>query len=342
MAEIINTIVFPICRRDRILTALETLHENTPFNYKTVVVDQTEPEPEGFAFERQLWDSCDVVIKPHLNYGFAQAVNMGLDMARTKYATVCNDDVEFIPGHDWWAGIEATFEKFPKAAAVNPQTPKCPGWGWAEPGFRYMVPKGWPEPQLRRWGAHSRELQIEFRDVRLKAHKLSQDGAEDSALESKLRSLRREMIAHRERMAPLVYQATMAGPEYVQMLGDEGNWAVIDGFPCWLSVFRSDRLREIGFFDERFWPGGGEDYDMMARAYQAGYRMLASSKSWAWHWWGQSKDRSDGRARALPAAHEHWNVLSVKAGLDGLWIPDCDVWGHGCERTDLEVKRFPL
>lgn len=346
MTEIINTVIVPIVRRDYALDALRSLRRCAPPNYKTIAIDQTRPDFQSASpwhFTKELWDEVDVLIKPHRNYGFAQAVNLGIDMARTEFVTIMNDDVVFIPGHDWWGGIMATFERFEKAAAVNPQSPKEPGWGWAEPGYRYHVPKGWPSQEMNHLGEQDRELQRVFREVRMKAHEMRQAGQQDQALEARLDVYRADMLAVRAQLEPLVYQATMSAPGYVDMLAGDMNWAVVDGFPCWLPVFKRDRLLEFGLFDERFFPGGGEDYDMMARAYQAGYRMLASSRSWVWHWWGQSKDEHDGLEAALPPAQKHWNKLSTKGDPEeGLWDTDVDVWGKGCTRTDPKVYRAPL
>lgn len=343
VGDIVNTVVCPIVRRDHVLKALQTLRANTPPIFKVVVIDQTQPDWE---FSARLWDLADVVIKPHLNYGFSAAVNMGIDMARTEYVTVLNDDCVFIPGHDWWGAVLETFERFPEAAAVNPQSPKEPGWGWAEPGYRYHVPQGWPDAEMNALGQTDRDLQRVFRETRLEAHSLRQSGGDRDRLidlEDCLDELRAKMLAVRAKLEPLVYDATMTAPGYVSMLSDDFNWAVVDGFPCWLPIFKRERLEEFGVFDERFFPGGGEDYDVMARGYQAGYRMLATSRAWVWHWWGQSKDEPRGLEHALPAARKPWNKLSTKGSPEeGLWHPDVDVWGKGCTRTDPQIKRFPL
>jgi len=132
-------------------------------------------------------------------------------------------------------------------------------------------------------------------------------------------------------------------PSNIQRLIDERKGAVHDAVPCWCTVFKRERLEEIGYFDERFKFGGGEDYDFDARCYQAGYRALGTTLSWCWHWWGMTKDEPDGFNVALPNAGEPWNKLSTKGfGNEGLWHPDCSVWGHNCERTDPNVARMPL
>ena len=273
MTEIINTICFPIIRMDFILPALASLREHTPPNYRTIVVNQCKPNRE---FEQMLYQTCDYIIRPHYNLGFAQASNLAMRLAPTPYVTVSNDDILFLEG--WYEGIEKTFAKFPRAIAIGPMSPKEPGWGYGEPGYR-------------------EHLTLEE----------SQD------------------------------------PANIEKLIEKWHGSVIDGLAMFLVVFKREEWQEIGMFDERFRFGGGEDYDSLARIYQAGYRALATSYSWVYHHWGQSKDEKDGFAVALPRQGKAWNYLSTKGNPEeGLWEPDCDIWGSGCTRTDPVVYRAPL
>jgi len=64
-----------------------------------------------------------------------------------------------------------------------------------------------------------------------------------------------------------------------------------DGIITWMTVFDRQALELKGVFDERFCPGGGEDYDINGRFYSTHwpnedsprYRMVATSRSWVWH-----------------------------------------------------------
>ena len=300
MTEIVNTFVFPIIRRDFILPALESLRANTPDNYHVIVIDQTMPEQYNDWVEESLREWCDLRIKTQRNYGFAQAANLGIRLAPTPYITVCNDDVEFI-WDGWWDGIMQTFEKFDNLAAVNPMSPKEPGWGWGRKGYVYYC---------------------------------ANCGA---------RHIDKERPCHCENYEPLNLDDVRGNTSKMQLMIKAANGAMIDGIACWCPVFRRDALDDIGLFDERFLPGGGEDYDWSARCYQAGYRGIATSLSWVWHHWGQSKDARDGFDTALPLARPHWNYLSTKGDpVRGLWDPDVDCWGHNCTRTDENVYRAPL
>lgn len=110
---------------------------------------------------------------------------------------------------------------------------------------------------------------------------------------------------------------------------------VIDGIAMWLPIFKREAFVELGLFEERFIWGGGEDYDMLARAYSCAYpikrelcdptqhrRMVSTMKSWVWHWWGKSKDVKVELDPNLFIGKEPWN------NNDALWGPSFDVWGH--------------
>lgn len=67
----------------------------------------------------------------------------------------------------------------------------------------------------------------------------------------------------------------------------------IDGIAMWGTTLRVDLLEKVGLLDEKFYPGGGEDYDFNARCYDPDwggdrYRLVATSRSWVYHKWGSS------------------------------------------------------
>ena len=275
-SEIINTFVFPIIRTDMILPALRSLRANTPPNFKVIVVNQSDCDRHT---AENIYVLSDIHIETKLNYGFAQSANIGARLATTEYVTICNDDVLFFwPG--WWQAIMDTFAKYDNALGVLPLSPKEPGWGYGEDGYRMHA----------------------------------------------------------------TLEECLADPEgTVERMKAEWKGAVIDGAAMWCITFKREPWVELGMFDERFFPGGGEDYCASARAYQAGYRILASSYSWCWHHWGQSKDEPTGFDEALPNARPGWNKLStIGFGDEGLWHPDVDCWGNNCTRTDPNVYRAPL
>lgn len=320
--SVINTICFPIIRQDFILPALRSLHEHTPPNYKSIVVNQSHSNPE---FEQALYELSDLVIRPHVNYGFAQASNLAMRLAPTPYVTISNCDVLFLD--NWWEGCMETFQRFPRAVGVAPMSPKEPGWGYGEPGYRYLIP---PKP----W--HRRHMELAELHAQIKAGwKEIEDHQVRREILEKLKPIEREL-------EPFVLKAAQ-DPQNIEALVKERKNQVIDGIAMWLVVWKREQFEEIGMFDERFFPGGGEDYCTCYRVYSRNWRALASSLSWCWHWWGQSKDERTGFDTALPPARPSWNKLSTKGfGEEGLYDPDVDVWGRSGVRTDPEVWRAPL
>ena len=63
----------------------------------------------------------------------------------------------------------------------------------------------------------------------------------------------------------------------------------IEGMAAWMPVFKREAVNAVGLFDERFYPGGAEDYDWVARCYSAGYRCVCTCNSWVWHHWTVSR-----------------------------------------------------
>ena len=121
------------------------------------------------------------------------------------------------------------------------------------------------------------------------------------------------------------YKETYTDEEYFSLLKP---W-VIDGICMWMPIFPRERLLEVGLYDERFYPGGGEDYDWNTRAYKKGYRCLGTFNSFVWHWWGKSKDDTASGAIQTPTIEpqRRWNDLS------GLYGGKHDIYGNCPDRT---------
>jgi len=108
---------------------------------------------------------------------------------------------------------------------------------------------------------------------------------------------------------------------------------VVDGIAGFCVIWKRKGLEELGLYEERFYPGGGEDYDMDARAYSCAYptpreecdpthhrRLVSTTRSWVWHHWGQSRSMAQKSPNIF--SREPWNDNSE------LWGPYFDVWGH--------------
>jgi len=105
---------------------------------------------------------------------------------------------------------------------------------------------------------------------------------------------------------------------------------VVDGAVFVMPYFKREVFEKFGLLDERFFPGSGEDMDLMARVYREEGRIVSSSLSWIWHWWSKSKDLFASGELEDPyyKNRSYWNNMGE------LWRPEDneghghDPWGH--------------
>jgi len=110
---------------------------------------------------------------------------------------------------------------------------------------------------------------------------------------------------------------------------------VCDAFAAWGAVFKRKHFDLIGLWEERCYPGGLDDYDMMCRTYRKKYRAVSTRKSWTFHWWGKSKDeQKTAQETGMPIEDSlRW------ADVTYLWPPEfneenpMDVWGFYTSKT---------
>lgn len=108
--------------------------------------------------------------------------------------------------------------------------------------------------------------------------------------------------------------------------------SIVDGSIFIMPYFRREIFEKIGLFDERFFPGSGEDMDFMARAYQKNYRIVSTSLSWVWHHLSKSKDLFASGELEDPyyKNRPYWNNMGE------LWPLGHDPWGK-----DKDGKLLP-
>lgn len=234
-------------------------------------------------------------ITSYRNLGFSKAMNTGIRLSDTPYIGLLNDDLEFI-SDKWWQGILDTFSMDERIIAVNPMSPKEGSWGY-----------GYREDNKDTWQPREGFVTDESR---LGVYPLINGSPIDTAVE--------------------------ASKHYDDLLNNHPVWnkdSMCDGIAMWATIFKKSGLDEVGLLDERFYPGGGEDYCMNIRAYSCAfpidreecdekyhYRMVGSTKSWVWHYWSSS--RGVNPDNKVFDSRERWN------SLDELYHPKVDVWGH--------------
>jgi GT2 family glycosyltransferase len=262
-----NTFVIPVIRTDLIARCLATLYARTPPGFLVYLVDQTA---DGLPVEdlRRQYENLLIVRTPRTathasgNLGFAKAVNLGLALVETRFATICNDDVEFI-NPAWWDGVLATFERFAgpttrrPPAMVTPTSVKLPHWAIGRPpGQDHYV---------------------------------------------------------------LDYRSEWSEADWTFLVGEEHPvndrltirpHTVSQAAEMFCSVVAMDRFRAIGPLNERFYPGGGEDYDYCRRANLHGFACLGTTDSWVYHHWGATRNLV--RRGEIPLDHQlRWNDLGA-------------------------------
>lgn len=255
---------FPIIRTDFIYKAIESLYKYTPVDFRVFVVDQSvEGIDKEFVKKYVHW-----YVRPYQNLGFAKAANEMLWTGYRQgypYLAICNDDIEYI-NSDWWQGIKDEFATNERIMVVNPESPRVPLWGYGRNHDEYIDIVPYKEEYTKEdWeflksGNYDRLLNEYHKEpVGLP---LGLDGKPD-----------------------------WKGNIYIPNSFPLTKRGVIDGIAMWHPVFKREALEKIGYFDERFMYGGGEDYDYNCRGYRLKYRLVSSMKSWVWHWWGKSKDK---------------------------------------------------
>lgn len=262
---IYNTFIYNPIRPDYIFRCLESLYQHTDMtNNRVIVVDQTL---DGLQLPM---DKVHMVIRPYRNLGFSKSMNEGIIHALrwgSRFITCANDDIEYIDSR-WWSGIEKTFENYgEKVMAVNPMSPKEPGWGYGLDHNDYLT---------------------------LIEYKKEFTSADYDFL------LACDFSEAKKRFNPL-FEAKGRPNTY-----PEKKNGVIDAIATWHTTFKREHFSEVGLFEERFYPGGWEDYDMDARTYRKGLRMIGTTLSWVWHHWGSSKDRvSEHQGTSLPILDQY-------------------------------------
>lgn len=235
--------VFPIIQKNYIKRALETLYQFTPYQVRTIVIDQTKD-----GIQNEVGHLADMIIRVRRNLGFAKAMNEGIIHGLhwgAEYVSACNDDVEFLDER-WLSGVEDFWKQYPEMLAVNPCCPIEPGWGYGI---------GIPNHTCPDWGV----------------------------------VVGKDIYPKKPNNQPLTYEESKTKQGYDWLINGykQGH---IEGFAGWCVIMKREGWEKIGLYDERFYPGGGEDYDLCHRVYIAGGRAAATTKSWMWHWWGKSKE----------------------------------------------------
>lgn len=127
---------------------------------------------------------------------------------------------------------------------------------------------------------------------------------------------RRELMSYREEWSDLDYECLLQGvwtlPNAV-ITKDTLFWGVMP----WCCVFDTEKFKEVGPLEEKFYPSGGEDHDWVARCAAKGYECFITHKAWVWHWWHASRGyeaQASEEYKKLLVPERVWNNLDEKWG----------------------------
>ena len=144
------------------------------------------------------------------------------------------------------------------------------------------------------------------------------------------------IIPHKQSYTDEEYDFLMYEDHYINDRLTLKPGSVIDGVTMYCSIFRTDRFKEVGLLNEKFYPGGGEDYDWNCRANMTGYRSVGTTNSWVFHHWSSTiGDHEAKDMKALVQPELKWN------NNHELWGENFDVWGmkeKGFEVPPIEIK----
>jgi len=218
--------------------------------------------PHGALGSDEIKTYTDVYVKVDRALGFSKAMNFGIALSDSPYIGCINDDVEFI--HDkMWVGICEWLGK-KDVAAVNPSSVK--GYNLESDALPCncgveLDEKNGNCPKCRAWKETYTDEDWDYLN---------------SPREVKFSAI------------------TKTFPEMC-----------VDGIMTWAMFIHRAALNRIRdnecYYDEKFYPGGGEDYDLMCRLYDAKptgecYRAVGIYNSWAYHhWFGTKNNRSHER-----------------------------------------------
>ena len=215
--------------------------------------------PNGALSSDEIKKYTDIYVKANKALGFSKAMNFGIALSDSEVVCCVNDDVEFVHNR-MWEGIGSWMDR-DDVAAVNPASVK---------GYNH-------ESDNLGCSCNGEIDESNGNCLECRAYKEEYTDEDWGHLTSK----RKLVLSAINPIAPEM---------------------CVDGIMTWCMFIHREALDRIKnndcYFDEKFYPGGAEDYDLMCRLYdgkESGrrYRAVGIFNSWAYHhWFGTKVNRS--------------------------------------------------
>lgn len=263
----INTFIITVTFTGNIERCLETLYRYTkPGTFYVYLIDQTSRGLDANKL-RDTYPNLMYIRSPKTdhhytgNLGFSLANNLLIQMVRTPFFTLLNDDVEFI-NKRWWYQIMKVFDRNPMNIMVSPAS-------------------------------------IRFFDKDKNGNYL-------------------ELMPYKENYTEEDYDWLVETHHKLGHLEFDKNTESLVVQP-WCAVTKTAEFKQVGMFDEKFYPSGGEDYDWNARCHTLGFRAVSCCAAWTWHWCSSSRNAvlaETEEAKKLVIPERKWNNLEEKWGTN--------------------------
>ena len=132
-----------------------------------------------------------------------------------------------------------------------------------------------------------------------------------------------DIMPHKDEYTEEDYDFLLTQPHKIHDTFTIQPGTMIDGVTLFCTVFNKELFDRVGLLDEKFYPGGGEDYDWNSRANLLGFRVVGTTLSWVWHHWGMSMSLVAKDNLGVIDEKLKWNSNNEK------WGDNFDVWGAG-------------
>ena len=139
-----------------------------------------------------------------------------------------------------------------------------------------------------------------------------------------------DIVPYKEKYTDKDWRWLVEEPHYVnEHLTLQPN-SVIDGVTLYCSVAHTERFRDVSLIDERYYPGGAEDYDLCCRASMKGYRLVGTTKSWVYHHWSSTLNNEELK-KTVDDELRFGDQYKI-------WGEGFDIWGMACKLCGTRMR----
>lgn len=144
-----------------------------------------------------------------------------------------------------------------------------------------------------------------------------------------------DILPYKEEYSQEEYDSLINESHYVNEHLTIQPGSVFDGITMYATVCDTRKFLEVGMLDEKYYPGGGEDYDWSCLSRMKNYRSVATTKSWVFHHWSStfralSAEKEEAKSLQIPELN--WNQNHEK------WGKNFDIWGVKCSVCEEQMR----